>query len=90
MAARTSRNVGSPTLAVIRRTWRFLPSLITIYSHAVGTDSRWRTGGTRSHSPSGVSISRACAGAATRFMQTAFIATAICWPPPWRGWPPII
>ena len=35
-AHRTSRSVGNPTAAVIRRTWRLRPSARMISSHAVG------------------------------------------------------
>ena len=38
--ARTSRNVGKPTRAVKRRTWRFLPSRNVSSSHAVGILAR--------------------------------------------------
>ncbi len=39
-AHRISRSVGKPTLAVIRRTCRFLPSLIANRIHAVGIVAR--------------------------------------------------
>jgi hypothetical protein len=39
-AARISRSVGNPTLAVMRRTWRFFPSRIVSSSHAVGIFAR--------------------------------------------------
>lgn len=62
IATRTSRNVGWPTLAVIRRTWRFLPSHSTISIQLVGTDLRKRTGGSRGHSQSGAGMRRAAHG----------------------------
>ena len=48
MATRTSRNVGCPTAAVIRRTWRLRPSRIVKRSQAVGTFLRNRIGTERS------------------------------------------
>lgn len=51
MAARTSRSVGWPTAAVMRRTWRLRPSLWMLKaSQAVGMLCRTRIGGSRSHS----------------------------------------
>nr|GFA34314.1 hypothetical protein [Tanacetum cinerariifolium] len=50
MRTRTNRSVGRPTAAVIRRTWRFRPSLITNSSQLVGTLLRKRTGGSRGQS----------------------------------------
>ena len=47
-ATRTSRNVGWPTAAVIRRTWRFRPSRRTRRIQAVGTFLRNRIGTGRS------------------------------------------
>ena len=40
MATRTSRKAGWPTAAVMRLTWRFIPSCRTISTHAVGTVRR--------------------------------------------------
>ena len=45
---RTSRRVGRPTAAVMRRTWRLRPSRRSSCSQAVGTVRRWRIGGWRS------------------------------------------
>ena len=59
MATRTSRSVGSPTAAVMRRTWRLRPSLIVSSSQASGTVLRKRTGGSRGHSAGGVDATRA-------------------------------
>ena len=47
-ATRTSRNVGCPTAAVIRRTWRLRPSRMVSRSQAVGTFFRNRIGTDRS------------------------------------------
>ncbi len=47
-ATRTRRSVGCPTAAVIRRTWRFRPSVIESRSHAVATFLRKRMGTGRS------------------------------------------
>src|SRR5690606_29569319 len=49
MPTRTSRKVGSPTAAVIRRTCRLRPSVMTTCSQASGTVLRKRTGGSRGH-----------------------------------------
>ena len=48
MATRTSRKVGWPTAAVIRRTWRLRPSRMVSRSQAVGTFLRNRIGTDRS------------------------------------------
>ena len=48
MATRTSRKVGCPTAAVIRRTCRLRPSRMVIRSQAVGTFLRNRIGTDRS------------------------------------------
>ena len=50
MLLRTRRKVGRPTAAVIRRTWRFLPSSSVIAIHPVGLSARARIGGLRGHS----------------------------------------
>jgi hypothetical protein len=47
IADRTNRSVGNPTAAVIRRTWRFLPSVSVSANQAVGTLLRNRIGGSR-------------------------------------------
>ena len=44
---RRSLSVGKPVAAVMRRTWRFLPSTSVSSSHAVGILARKRTGGSR-------------------------------------------
>ena len=44
---RTSRNVGRPTAAVMRRTWRFRPSRSSRSIQAVGISRRTRIGGSR-------------------------------------------
>src|SRR3546814_12816784 len=62
IATRTRRNVGRPTAAVMRRTWRLRPSAITSSSHASATVLRKRTGGSRGHSGGGGSSRRASAG----------------------------
>ena len=59
---RTSRSVGSPTAAVMRRTWRLRPSRIVSSIHESGTVLRTRIGGNRGHNHSGGSITRASAG----------------------------
>lgn len=40
MEMRMRRRVGWPTAAVMRRTWRFLPSVRVISSQVVGMDGR--------------------------------------------------
>jgi len=62
IAARISRSVGSPTAAVIRRTWRLRPSRITSSIHPSGTDFRTLIGGTRGQSHAGSATPRALAG----------------------------
>ena len=47
MLLRTSRSVGSPTAAVIRRTWRLRPSRRESSIQLVGMEARQRTGGVR-------------------------------------------
>ena len=60
---RTSRSVGRPTAAVMRRTWRLRPSRIVSSSQAVGMCLRKRTGGSRGHSqPGAARSSSTCAG----------------------------
>ena len=58
---RTKRKVGWPTAAVIRRTWRLRPSLITISIHWVGIFLRSRIGVSRAQS-FGAGMSLTCAG----------------------------
>ena len=54
------RSVGNPTAAVIRRTCRFLPSLIVSLIQLVGIDLRTRIGGWRSQrAPGSVATARA-------------------------------
>ena len=48
MLRRISRNVGSPTAAVMRRTWRLRPSLRLSCNQVVGMLSLVRIGGLRS------------------------------------------
>ena len=62
MATRTSRSVGWPTAAVIRRTWRFRPSRSTRRSQAVGTFLRNRIGTGRSGRSGSSSSSSASTG----------------------------
>ena len=64
-ACRMRRNVGSPAAAVIRRTWRFRPSVSVISSHDVGSALRTRMGGVRGQRPAGSGIARTVAGAVT-------------------------
>ena len=47
MRTRSRRRVGWPAAAVIRRTWRFLPSTSSRASQASGTFLRKRMGGSR-------------------------------------------
>ena len=47
MDTRMSLSVGNPTVAVIRRTCLFLPSVKVNSSHVSGTVLRTRMGGTR-------------------------------------------
>jgi hypothetical protein len=76
MATRTSRSVGRPTAAVIRRTWRLRPSWIVSSIHASGTCLRKRTGGSRGHSTGGGSSRRACAGSVGPSLSTTPSASA--------------
>ncbi len=62
MLARMSRRVGNPTAAVIRRTWRFRPSVISNCNQWVGTVLRKRTGGSRAQRLGGSSIATTFAG----------------------------
>src|SRR5699024_2769158 len=50
---RIKRRVGWPTAAVMRLTWRFLPSLIVSFNQVVGMFFRSRIGGWRSHNQGG-------------------------------------
>ena len=50
MLTRISLRVGRPTAAVMRRTWRFRPSLRDSSTQLVGIDARNRIGGSRSGS----------------------------------------
>ncbi len=59
---RIRRNVGWPIAAVIRRTWRFLPSVIDISNQLVGMFARNLTGGVLGHNQSGVLQSFTFAG----------------------------
>lgn len=59
MECRTRRKVGKPTLAVMRRTCLFFPSVKPISSHAVGIDCRKRIGGSRDQRSAGSGIRRA-------------------------------
>ena len=52
--------------AVIRLTWRFLPSAMRISSHDVGIAARKRIGGSRGQRPAGSAISRTLAGWAVK------------------------
>ena len=61
MRTRTRRSVGSPTAAVMRRTWRLRPSRMVIANQLVGTLLRKRTGGLRGHR-AGSSICSTSAG----------------------------
>ncbi|MNR04619.1 hypothetical protein D3C85_1205960 [compost metagenome] len=62
MPTRTSRSVGNPTAAVIRLTWRFLPSRICNSTQVAGMAARKRIGGSRVQSQWGSSMMRAEAG----------------------------
>jgi hypothetical protein len=59
---RIRRSVGYPTAAVIRRTWRFLPSVSFSSSQEVGIDLRNRTGGSRGGTSGSAGNSRTFAG----------------------------
>lgn len=59
---RMRRRVGWPTAAVIRRTWRFRPSVRVSSSQLSGMDLRARIGGSRGQSQTGSGITRASAG----------------------------
>src|SRR5689334_7460680 len=59
---RTRRRVGSPTAAVMRRTWRFFPSSSVMAIQLVGLSWRTRIGGLRGHSHSGSAIGTARQG----------------------------
>ena len=61
IATRTSRKVGWPTRAVIRRTWRFLPSVMVSSSQLSGICCRTRIGGVRGQTV-GDSSRLTCAG----------------------------
>ena len=61
MLQRTSRRVGWPTAAVIRRTCRLRPSVIVSLIQQSGTVLRMRTGGSRGQSAGGA-IRSASAG----------------------------
>ena len=51
MRTRSRRNVGCPTAAVMRRTWRFLPSTSSRPIQQSGTLLRKRMGGVRGKTP---------------------------------------
>ena len=62
IATLTRRNVGCPTTAVIRLTWRLRPSCKVISSQVVGTFLRNRTGGSRGGRLGSPGRSFTCAG----------------------------
>ncbi len=66
MRARTRRSVGWPTAAVMRRTWRFLPSVSSSEIQVSGTDLRTRIGGTRAGKSGAGSSARARQGRVRR------------------------
>ena len=63
---RTSRKVGWPTAAVMRRTCRFLPSRRVSSSQSVGIARRTLIGGVRAHRSTGSSMRRVAAGKVTK------------------------